>query len=954
MKKLSMSKFISMLVVSILLMSGFSSFVAAADTLTATISASPSPVAVGDTITVTMNVTASSPGSPSYSATGVYPSSLTINSTGDGAVTYVSGPTPATRDIGDGQTRSFTWTYTATHTGTISFKGYATDPKTGGNTVSNTATSNTVTIVECYKVNISVTYNNEYDIDIEDIPCLGDNYRYVSGTASTPSCGDLDYEDYDGNGVDQGYQTIGYTSTGCCAADTFTFNAQRWNSGTSSYDVHTVTVNVTCTPNCSNSFTVDYGDSLILEVDGTSDFSCLPRDDEDEYRFWALLDGPDCGSAVSINSGQDINYTPSGCCGTDTFTFRAREYDTDDHEWENNYRVVRANITINCPVINTPPTAVDDSNSTVDDTTCKDINVTVNDSDTDGDPLTVTSVTTPTTFGTASIINPTGGIVRFCPGGNCGTATFDYNISDGNGGTDKATVTFTVPCNTPPTAVDDSETTNEDTCVNVTVLDDDTDPEGDPLSLLSVSVAPDHGTASISGGKIWYCPADGFCGADDFNYTISDGNGGIDEANVTITVNCVNDPPVAADDSETTNEDTCVNVTVLDDDTDPEGDPLSLLSVSVAPDHGTASISGGKIWYCPNKDWCGHDDFNYTISDGNGGIDEANVTITVICDDADPPVAADDSETTNEDTCIDVNVTENDTDPDNDSLSVESFTQGLHGTVTDQGSGVLRYCPDPNWCGSDNYNYTVTDGTLTDIGKVVITVTCINDPPVANDDYYSTDQGTELTIPAPGVLANDTDPEGDPLEVYMHETDVTSPANGTLVINENGSFTYTPNDGFCGEDTFTYRAGDFDAVSERATVTIEVKCRKSNPLPESILYPGIDIERLNVPATGINVISDGKVVSQLQIAPGTQSIIVEVENRGFLTQIDVGVRLEGLPQGVTYSTPQLQKVKAHNIATYTVTLTVSPEVPEGTYQIRAVAYSRKGPRDRIDLSLVVQ
>ena len=299
-------------------------------------------------------------------------------------------------------------------------------------------------------------------------------------------------------------------------------------------------------------------------------------------------------------------------------------------------------------------------------------------------------------------------------------------------------------------------------------------------------------------------------------------------------------------------------------------------------------------------------------------------------------------------------MTENDTDPDNDSLSVESFTQGLHGTVTDQGSGVLRYCPDPNWCGSDNYNYTVTDGTLTDIGKVVITVTCINDPPVANDDYYSTDQGTELTIPAPGVLANDTDPEGDPLEVYMHETDVTSPANGTLVINENGSFTYTPNDGFCGEDTFTYRAGDFDAVSERATVTIEVKCRKSNPLPESILYPGIDIERLNVPATGINVISDGKVVSQLQIAPGTQSIIVEVENRGFLTQIDVGVRLEGLPQGVTYSTPQLQKVKAHNIATYTVTLTVSPEVPEGTYQIRAVAYSRKGPRDRIDLSLVVQ
>lgn len=856
MKKLSTSKLISILVVSILLLSGFSSFVfAAPHTLTASISATSGPVSVGDTITVTMAVTASDP-SETYYAEDVYAYISNITRTGGAAVTLESGPTPTNQDIPHNATRTFTWTYTATAAGTVSFTGYARDYIGSDDVYSNYATSNTVTInpptrPDAIDDSATALKNTCVTISVLDNDTDPNSDSLTITEVSIPP---------HGSATISGNKILYCPETNWCSntdTDSFTYTI---SDGTET-DTATVSVLVYC--GCipdSEDIDLSLTPSINCDQTYTLDLDTLTISSRTDWEKVSECKTGLCGNLTFDSSSQVYTYDPgspsSCCCGTNTFYLRVSKI--WDDTWY--YRWVKVTVTVICASPNNPPVAVDDSNSTVDDTTCKEINVTRNDTDTDGDPLTVISVTTPT-FGSASIINPTGGIIRFCPSGSCGTATFDYNISDENGGTDIGTVTFTVPCNNPPTAVDDTETINEDTCVNVTVLDDDTDPENDPLSLLSISVAPDH---------------------------------------------------------------------------------------------GTATISGGKIWYCPDKDWCGHDDFNYTISDGNGGTDEANVTITLICDGADPPAATDDSGTTNEDTCVDVNVTTNDSDPDGQPISLQSFTQGLYGTVTDQGSGVLRYCPDPNWCGTDNYNYTVTDGALTDTAKVTITVNCVNDPPVANDDYYSTDVNTELVIPALGVLANDTDPDGDPLEVYMHETDVTSPANGTLAINENGSFTYTPNDGFCGEDTFTYRAGDFDAVSERATVTIEVKCRKNNPLPESILYPGIDIERLNVPSTGINVISDGKVVSQLQIAPGTQSILVEVENRGFLTQTDVGVRFEGLPQGVTYSNSQLQKVKAHNIARYSITLTASPDVPEGTYQIRAVAYSRKGPRDRIDLTLSIE
>jgi len=183
------------------------------------------------------------------------------------------------------------------------------------------------------------------------------------------------------------------------------------------------------------------------------------------------------------------------------------------------------------------------------------------------------------------------------------------------------------------------------------------------------------------------------------------------------------------------------------------------------------------------------------------------------------PVANDDSDTTDEDTPVVIDVLANDTDPEEDTLSVASVTQPSNGTVVNNGSDVT-YTPDENFNGVDTFAYTATDGTSSsNSATVTVTVNAINDAPVANDDAYSTEQNTPLSVAAPGVLDNDTDADGNPLTAMW----VSGPSNGSLVLNADGSFTYTPNPTFVdSDDSFTYVANDGTADSAVATVTVTV------------------------------------------------------------------------------------------------------------------------------------
>ena len=188
------------------------------------------------------------------------------------------------------------------------------------------------------------------------------------------------------------------------------------------------------------------------------------------------------------------------------------------------------------------------------------------------------------------------------------------------------------PPNNPPIAVDDIATTSQDTPVVVSVLANDTDPDGDPLSVTAVG-SPAHGTAAPNpNGTVTYTPASGYTGPDSFSYTAGDGRGGSDTASVSVTVAGPppqNNPPNAVDDTATTSQDTPVVVSVLANDTDPDGDPLSVTAVG-SPAHGTAAANpNGTVTYTPASGYTGPDSFTYTAGDGRGGSDTATVSLTV-------------------------------------------------------------------------------------------------------------------------------------------------------------------------------------------------------------------------------------------------------------------------------------------------------------------------------------
>ena len=189
--------------------------------------------------------------------------------------------------------------------------------------------------------------------------------------------------------------------------------------------------------------------------------------------------------------------------------------------------------------------------------------------------------------------------------------------------------TETTGVNQRPTAVDDSDTTYQDTPVTVDVLANDSDPDGNPLTVDNVGT-PANGTAVNNGSDVTYTPNTGFTGTDSFDYVVSDGHGGLDTAQVLVTVLEPNQAPTAVDDNATTNEDTPVTIDVLANDSDADGDDLVVSDVTQGS-HGSVVINiDSTVTYTPDPDYNGSDTFTYVASDGNGGTDTATVFIDVL------------------------------------------------------------------------------------------------------------------------------------------------------------------------------------------------------------------------------------------------------------------------------------------------------------------------------------
>jgi hypothetical protein len=281
---------------------------------------------------------------------------------------------------------------------------------------------------------------------------------------------------------------------------------------------------------------------------------------------------------------------------------------------------------------NHPPIARNDSANA---TTHSPVTIAVlaNDSDPDGDPISVSSVTQPANG--SVVINgsgPNNTVTYTSNTGFTGTDGFSYTVSDGKGGTASAQVTVTVTAapNNTPVANDDTATTAKNTPVKIAVLANDSDPDGDPLIVTGITTPPTHGSAVVNpDNTVTYTPASNFVGTDSFRYSVSDGRGGTASANVTVTVTPPpNHPPDAMDDSATTTKNTPVTIDVLANDSDPDGDSLTVASVT-QPFNGSATTNGSNVTYTPNANFVGTDSFTYTASDGHGGTATANVTVFV-------------------------------------------------------------------------------------------------------------------------------------------------------------------------------------------------------------------------------------------------------------------------------------------------------------------------------------
>jgi hypothetical protein len=317
------------------------------------------------------------------------------------------------------------------------------------------------------------------------------------------------------------------------------------------------------------------------------------------------------------------------------------------------------------------------------------------------------------------------------------------------------------------------------------------------------------GPAISTGGTLTFTPTANSNGvaavtvqARDNGGTANGGSNGSGAQTFTITVTVVNDAPVA--------------ITLTGSDVD---GPVTNFSVVDNPTQGQLSGVAPNLTYQPFTNYIGTDNFTFTVNDGSLTSAVATVSLTVTAVNA-APVATDMVVETPEDTVTDLMLLGSDAEGAVTLAILTAPTNGVLGVlvVLNTNSGAVTYTPNTNFFGSETFFFTVSDGSLLATGLVSITVTAVNDAPVANDDNYNLGDGVALDIPASGVLTNDSDVEADSLTAIL----VSGPLQGALNLNPDGGFNYTPTNYFNGVDTFTYQVSDSQTNSGPATVNIVV------------------------------------------------------------------------------------------------------------------------------------
>ncbi len=773
---------------------------------------------------------------------------LVVNNGGD--VTFTPGSNFNSLAVGESATTTFTYTTNtgATETVTVTINGRNDGP---------TAVDDAGAVGEDATTTIDLLANDSDPDASDELKLVEINGIAAGGTITLASGALLTINgngtvDYDPNGQFEGLDL------GESAVDSFDYTISDGNGGTATATA-TVTIN-------------GADDTLVADPDNASTSENAPvtidvlandsdADTTDNPLTINSFDVTSSGGGTVSQVGQQLVFDPGS--DFDDLAIGETEIVTFNYVVENaDGATATETVTVTINGRNDGPRAVDDARTTDQDTPLV-IDALSNDTDPDAsDSLVITGVDQPAQ-GSVSI-NAAGQLV-FDPGNDfdaldetqSATVSFDYTISDGKGGTDTATLRITINGVDDATVISpDAAVTNEDTAVTIDVLGNDSDVD-DVLSIAMVSQPLDvnDGLVVNNGGDVTFTPGSNFnslavgeSATTTFTYTT---NTGATET-VTVTINGRNDDPTAVDDADVTDQDTVVNIDVLGAadsvaaDSDPDGDTLSVTRIDGVAAGGTITLASGALVtvygdgtvdYDPNGQFDGldgtqsaTDSFVYTISDGNGGTATATATVTITGTD-DATVTNPDSDVTDEDTAVTIDVLSNDSDSDasDNPLTIASVTQ------PPMGQGVVSITPDSLQVIFDpgsNFDSLATGETATTsftyetstgvVETVTVTITGVNDDPTANPDSATTDEDSPVTI---DVLGNDLAPESsDDLEVVG----VTQPARGSVTYNA-GDLTFDPNGEFedlapgeTATETFTYTMSDGEGGTATSTVTVTI------------------------------------------------------------------------------------------------------------------------------------
>ncbi|WNW08526.1 tandem-95 repeat protein [Vibrio alginolyticus] len=600
-----------------------------------------------------------------------------------------------------------------------------------------------------------------------------------------------------------------------------------------------------------------------------------------------------------------ISYTGSDGVLTDhgdgTYTFAPNENFNGDVSFSfgvsDGTETVPANVDVSVTPVNDPPVAGSTSYTVDEDNaiTISDEQLLANSSDVEG----AVSIDSVTYSGTDGVFQDNGdGTYTFMPNENfSGDISLDVIVADEQGAIDETTAGITViEVNDPPVAGPTSYTIDEDSVLTFSesqILANASDIEGD-VELVGISYEGSDGIFTVNGdGTCSFAPNENFNGQVQLDVTIQDENGATVDTHINVDVLPINDPPVSGDLAYTINEDSSITLSqeqLLAKAGDIDSDNLEAINLSTDDNATIQYNDDGSYTITPDENYNGDLDLTFDIIDNDGGSVQVGLDITVNPVN-DLPQAQDQQFTVEEDGTLlftDADLLEGASDIDGDDLSIENVLYtGADGVLTDNGDGTYSFAPNENFNGDVQFTFDVSDGTGSTPAFIDVSVTPVNDPPVAGSTSYTVQEDGQITISDEQLLANSSDVEGD---VALANVSY-SGNDGSFVDNGDGTYTFTPNENFDGNISLDVTVIDQDGATDTTTAGIDVIAMNDAPETSGIQAEvdednAITITQEQLLANATDIEGDDLVASNLQTNDPDATIVANDDGSFTITHTE--------------------------------------------------------------------